>query len=119
MFARGPNADAYFIRGRGTVWMAMNVHWPHDNKLCLFRRDAFAFPPVDLDIEGMGGVEGHYQPVALKEGARIAQLGGPVIHYNRKGRGDWLRRHARYAVWEAEMIKRNVFQLIRSSGGMT
>lgn len=112
LFARGPGADGYFIKGV-YVWMGRRLRFGMtNNKLCLFKKSAFAFPPVnDLDIEGMGEIEGHYQPVPIKgrDGVRIAGLDNPVIHHNRKGRGDWLRRHERYAKWEADMIAREAF----------
>lgn len=110
LFARGPKADGYFIRGR-YVWQNKKLRFGMtNNKLCLFRRDVFAFPVVDdLDLAGMGEIEGHYQPVTLKSGIQIGQLQNPVIHYNRKGRGGWLQRHERYALWEAAMITRNAF----------
>jgi len=110
LFARGPKADGYFIRGR-YVWMNRRLRFGlTNNKLCLFRRDKFAYPVVnDLDIAGMGEIEGHYQPVAIDDMAIIAQLGEAVIHYNRKGRGEWMRRHERYANWEAAMTKRDAW----------
>lgn len=112
LFAKGPKADGYFIRGR-YVWMGRKLRFGMvNNKLCLFKKSAFAFPPVnDLDIEGMGEIEGHYQPVSVSSGARISQLDGEVVHFNRKGRGDWLRRHERYAKWEASMITRDAFPI--------
>ena len=40
-------------------------HGLANNKLALFDRRAFVFPVVgDLDLPGMGEIEGHYQPVA-------------------------------------------------------
>ncbi len=111
LFARGPQADGYFIRGR-YVWMNRRLRFGlANNKLCLFRRTKFHFPVVnDLDIPGMGEIEGHYQPVAIDSGhARIGQLQHAVLHHNLKGRGDWLRRHERYAGWEARMIARNAY----------
>lgn len=104
LFARGVAADGYFIRGR-YVWMGRALKFGMtNNKLCLFRRDRFRFPDVDdLDIAGMGEIEGHYQPVPVTEGVRISALSHAVIHHNRKGRGDWQRRHGRYAAWEAGM----------------
>ncbi|NBX65541.1 MAG: glycosyltransferase family 2 protein [Proteobacteria bacterium] len=110
LFARGPGADGYFIRGR-YVWMGKKLKFGMtNNKLCLFRKGAFVYPPIsDLDIPGMGEIEGHYQPVPVKVGMRVGQLDHPVIHHNLKGRGDWLRRHERYAAWEAGMISRAAF----------
>ncbi|MBU6235311.1 MAG: glycosyltransferase family 2 protein [Alphaproteobacteria bacterium] len=110
LFARGPKADGYFIRGR-YVWQNTRLRFGlTNNKLCLFKKSAFAYPPVnDLDIDGMGEIEGHYQPVPAREGVRLGQLDNAVIHHNRKGRGDWMRRHERYAVWEAGMILRDAY----------
>jgi glycosyltransferase involved in cell wall biosynthesis len=112
LFARGVKADGYFIRGK-YIWMNQKLRFGmYNNKLCLFRRSKFKFPVVDdLDIAGMGEIEGHYQPVPVTDDATIGQLVNSVIHYNRKGRGDWLQRHARYAGWEAGMIKRDVFPI--------
>ena len=110
LFARGPQAEGYFIRGR-PVWMNRRLRFGMgNNKLALFRTDCFAFPPVDdLDIPGMGEIEGHYQPVRIKDGARIGQAGAALTHHNFNGRGAWMEKHKRYAVWEAEMIRRNAF----------
>ncbi len=110
LFARGNLADGYFVRGR-YVWMGRRLRYGMtNNKLCLFRRDKFVFPRVnDLDIPGMGEIEGHYQPIPIDSDARIGQLEHAVIHHNHKGRGEWDRRHARYAEWEARMIARKAF----------
>lgn len=110
LFARGVTADGYFIKGR-PVWMRRTLRFGQwNNKLCLFRKSCFAFPVVDdLDIAGMGEIEGHYQPIRLKPDAKIGQLNAPIIHENRKGRGAWNAKHANYALWEAAMIKRAAF----------
>lgn len=109
LFARGPKADGYFVRGR-YVWMGKRLRFGMtNNKLVLFRRNAFAYPPVnDLDLP-MGEIEGHYQPVPIREGVVIGQLDHAVLHHNHKGRGDWDRRHERYAAWEAGMIARDAY----------
>ena len=110
VFARKPQADGYFVRGR-YVWMGKRLKFGMtNNKLCLFRRDAFAYPVVnDLDIPGMGEIEGHYQPIPLRDDVKIGQLNNAVIHDNHKGRGDWIRRHENYANWESAMIRRDAF----------
>lgn len=110
LFARKPQDDGYFVRGR-YVWMNRLLRFGMpNNKLCLFKRSAFAFPPVDdLKIPGMGEIEGHYQPMPTIDNVRIGQLSAPVIHHNRKGRGDWMRRHDRYAQWESQMIAEDAF----------
>lgn len=110
LFARKPQADGYFVRGR-YYWMNQLLRFGMpNNKLCLFKRKSFAYPVVnDLDIPGMGEIEGHYQPMPIVENINISQLSAPVIHRNRKGRGEWNRRHERYAQWESTMIARNAF----------
>ncbi|MCB1539007.1 MAG: glycosyltransferase family 2 protein [Rhodospirillales bacterium] len=110
LFARGNMADGYFVRGR-YVWLGRRLRFGMaNNKLCLFRRDRFRFPVVgDLDIPGMGEIEGHYQPLPLGPDVTIGQVSAALVHYNRKGRGEWNRRHERYATWEAAMIARDAF----------
>lgn len=111
LFARGKMADGYFVRGR-YVWMNKTLRFGMtNNKLCLFRRDKLMFPKVeDLGIPGMGEIEGHYQPVPI-DGAdvQIGQLDHALIHHNHKGRGEWDRRHDRYAQWEAAMTARHLW----------
>ena len=102
----------YFVRG-SYVWNEKTLrHGLQNNKLCLFHKDKIEFPIVnDLDIEGMGEIEGHYQPVLKSEYASevIGQLYAPLNH-NAYSHGDnWHVRHLRYARWEAEMIKRGAY----------
>lgn len=106
LFARGVRHDGYFVRGR-MAWMNKILRFGmFNNKLCLFRRDKFAFPEIDdLGIPGMGEIEGHYQPVPIADNVRIGQLFQPLTHYNRKGRGHWQRKHDQYAAWEAGMTR--------------
>lgn len=99
-------AAGYFVNGR-YIWNGRPLkHGLINNKLVLFNRHKIEFPIVDdLDIEGMGEMEGHYQPVlktAFKN-ERIEQLNAPLIHEAYEG---WEARHQRYARWEAEMIAR-------------
>ncbi|HEY8964261.1 MAG TPA: glycosyltransferase family 2 protein [Alphaproteobacteria bacterium] len=112
LFARGAHAEGYFVKS-APYWLNKRLRFGmKNNKLCLFRTDSFAFPPVnDLDIPGMGEIEGHYQPVRIKDGARVGQIGTAMTHHNRKGRGAWLRKHDHYAAWEAEMVKRDAFPI--------
>lgn len=57
-------ADGYFVRGRYVVNGKVLRFGLQNKKLCLFDRTKMEFPVVDdLDITGMGEIEGHYQPV--------------------------------------------------------
>ena len=62
----------------GGVYVAHNKtlkYGVRNNKLCLFDRRRVAFPVVDdLDLPGMGEIEGHYQPV-LKPGCDNDTIG--------------------------------------------
>lgn len=81
-----------------------------NRKLCLFDRRYLAFPVIDdLDIPGMGEIEGHYQPV-LKAGAAISsirRLRHPVHHYAFEDNEKWAARHKAYANWEVGMDARH------------
>lgn len=106
------SAAGYFIKGR-YVWKGKALRFGlQNNKLALFDRRKIEFPVVeDLDIFGMGEVEGHYQPVLKKEcrGEKIGQLQTSLLHYAYEDEADWAARHERYARWEAQMIRRNAY----------
>ncbi len=102
-------AAGYFVRGQ-YVWNGCVLkHGMGNNKLALFNRHKIEFPVIDdLDIEGMGEIEGHYQPVlkAVYAHEKIEQLNSALIHDAYDG---WEERHQRYARWEAAMIKRGAY----------
>lgn len=102
-------AAGYFVKGQ-YVWNGKILkHGLKNNKLALFNRHKIEFPVIDdLGIKGMGEIEGHYQPILKKpdSGEVIRQLKAPVIHDAYDG---WENRHQRYALWEAEMIKRDKY----------
>ncbi len=104
--------SGFFVKGQ-YVWKGKVLkHGLTNNKLALFDRRKIEFPVIDdLDMEGMGEIEGHYQPVLKSEFGRekIGQITSPLLHYAYEDEGAWLRRHERYAKWESEMIKRNVW----------
>lgn len=106
------NAAGYFVRGRYDRDGRVLSHGLSNNKLCLFHRHKMMFPVVnDLDIPGMGEIEGHYQPV-LKSGhemERIGQMPGYLIHHALDDAAGWEERHGRYAMWEAYMIARDAY----------
>lgn len=102
-------AVGYFVRGR-YVWQGHVLQYGlKNNKLALFDRRKVEFPVVDdLDAEGMGEIEGHYQPI-LKEGfgnENIGQLSNELLHYACEKKEVWQGRHERYARWEVYMNER-------------
>ena len=102
-------AAGYFVKGRYVMEGRVLRHGLVNNKLALIDRCRMEFPVVDdLDLPGMGEIEGHYQPV-LKAGfadARIGQLRAALLHYAYESRAAWQGRHARYAQWERGMNAR-------------
>lgn len=111
LFERGEEdaCAGYFIRGQ-YVWGERTLeHGMQNNKIALFNRRKMWFPVVDdLDIKGMGEIEGHYQPVlkAGHEGEKIGKIRAPLLHYAYKDAGRWAARHEGYAQWEAQMTRK-------------
>lgn len=105
-------AAGYFIRSR-YIWHDQALrHGVKNNKLCLLNRHKMMFPVIDdLGIEGMGEIEGHYQPVLRPEfsGERLRQLNSTIMHYAYDDGVRWQERHERYAMWEAKMIAGNLY----------
>ena len=96
----------YFVSGLYVFEGRVLNHGLRNNKLALLDRGKIAFPVVDdLDIGGMGEIEGHYQPVLKPEYAheKIGQLKTPLVHAAYQKEQDWEGRHRRYAHWEAGM----------------
>lgn len=105
-------ATGYFLSGRYVVNGRALRFGLTNKKICLLNRERMEFPVVrDLDIPGMGEIEGHYQPVlkAGYEGVGIGRLKAPILHYALEDEQAWARRHERYALWEAEMIRREAY----------
>jgi len=99
----------YFVKGRYVFEGRLLKFGLRNNKLALFDRRKMAFPVVDdLDLPGMGEIEGHYQPVlkAMSFHEEISMLRHSVIHDAQEG---WQPRHERYALWEAGMIKQRAY----------
>lgn len=109
LFTNGPAHAGYFVKGR-YVWNGQVLkHGLVNNKLVLFDRRKIHFPVVDdLDLPGMGEIEGHYQPV-LKNSGSTGQLKAPLLHYAYEDQESWQRRHERYAAWEAGMNRKNAW----------
>lgn len=108
MFAKKPARDGYFIKGRYVIDGKILRFGLNNNKLCLFDRRRFVFPAVDdLDLPGMGEIEGHYQPVARDKPVKIGQLSASLLHHAYDE--NWEARHRRYAAWEAGMNRKNAW----------
>lgn len=94
----------------GYIWEGeLLKHGLKNNKLALYHKSMVEFPVVDdLDIEGMGEIEGHYQPIKRigYEKKRIGQISSPILHYAYEDKDAWMGRHERYASWESQMILR-------------
>lgn len=96
-------AGVYYWHGR------VLRHGFKNNKVVLFNRRKCAYPVIDdLDIPGMGEMEGHYQPQPLPDYAAegLGQLHHPLLHDAAQDEAQWLDRHRRYAAWERGMNKR-------------
>lgn len=109
----GPKTCAgYFVRGR-YVWQGRVLRFGLMNdKLALIHKERLCFPAVDdLDIPGMGEIEGHYQPVLKDARAEfsIGRVRAPLLHHAYEDGARWAQRHARYAHWEAEMTRRGAW----------
>lgn len=110
-------AAGYFVRGLYVRHGRVLRHGLKNNKLALFDRRKIAFPVADdLDLPGMGEIEGHYQPVLKEPGTRqaIRALKAHLLHYAHNNDDDddddgWQGRHERYAAWEAGMNRRNAW----------
>jgi glycosyltransferase involved in cell wall biosynthesis len=100
-------AAGYFVRGKYVFGGKKLNFGLRNSKLAIFDRREMHFPVVDdLDIPGMGELEGHYQPV-LKTDNYIGRIRQCLIHeaYN----SSWRARHERYALWEAGMNAKNAW----------
>ena len=104
----------YFIKGRYIMNGQPLRFGMMNNKLALIHRDKMKFPVVDdLDIPGMGEIEGHYQPI-LKDiyaGHHIESIKTPLLHDACDNRAAWLVRHERYAQWERGMDEKNAWPI--------
>jgi glycosyltransferase involved in cell wall biosynthesis len=107
-----PQTAGFFIRGQ-YLWNGKTLNYGlQNNKLALFNRHKIAFPVVnDLDIPGMGEIEGHYQPILKPEfkHEKLGQLKSPLLHHAYEDQTAWESRHQRYAAWEAGMNAKNAW----------
>lgn len=107
-----PQCAGYFVKGR-YLWHGKALHHGlKNNKIVLFDRRKLHYPAVDdLDLPGMGEMEGHYQPVLRAEfpGEKIGQLSAELDHDAAEDEGQWMARHRRYAAWERGMNARRAW----------
>lgn len=105
-----PPCAGYFIDGLYAADGRILRHGLRNRKIALLDRRAMAFPAVDdLDLPGMGEMEGHYQPVPWNPRAKIGKLRHPMLHETDTGGPAWQARHERYAAWEAGMNRKNAW----------
>jgi glycosyltransferase involved in cell wall biosynthesis len=72
-------------------------------KLVLVRVGNVSYPIIDdLNSEGMGELEGHYQP---QVNGRIKKFKSRIIHNDKDPISTWMTRHVNYAKWEAHLMQ--------------
>lgn len=102
------NATGFFIRGQYYHHNKILRYGLQNNKIALLHKHRMMFPVIDdLHLNGMGEIEGHYQPV-VKDGHtnfRIKSLKHPLLHLALGDDAAWEKRHKRYAQWERGMNK--------------
>lgn len=104
-------APGYFIKGLYVIGGQVLKYGINNNKLCLIDKTRVCFPVVDdLDIPGMGEIEGHYQPV-LKAGAsgKFIKLKHAMLHYALDDAERHEKRHKDYAQWRSGMLVKDAF----------
>jgi glycosyltransferase involved in cell wall biosynthesis len=71
-------------------------------KTVLLRTDYAHFPIIpDLSSQGMGELEGHYQPIVT---GKVKKFNSTLIHNDNDLIASWVIRHANYAKWEAYLL---------------
>ena len=108
VFSQPPENAGFFITGHYRVDGRILLHGLPNKKIALLDKTRMEFPVVDdLDIPGMGEIEGHYQPV-LKPGVsgEIGYLKSSLIHDALLDERAWAFRHEKYARWESGMNKK-------------
>ena len=99
----------YFVKGQYEFEGRALRFGLQNHKIALMDRTRMEFPIVDdLDIAGMGEIEGHYQPVLKPDCASgiIGRLKTPLTHKAYDDQKKWEARHMRYAQWEAAMTQK-------------
>lgn len=95
-FSAGSISIDYYFAGK----LLKFGHTP--KKIVLLRIGKAHFPFIDdIGADGMGELEGHYQPIV--EG-KIRHFKSRVIHYDKDPISSWMQRHVNYAKWEAHLL---------------
>jgi glycosyltransferase involved in cell wall biosynthesis len=77
-------------------------HGQRPRKTVLLRLGVVEFPKVDdLAAEGMGELEGHYQPVVS---GKVRNFSARIKHNDNDPISTWMVRHVNYAKWEAFLL---------------
>jgi glycosyltransferase involved in cell wall biosynthesis len=109
-----PQHDAYFVQGQPVFGGQVLKHGRWNNKIVLFKKTAISYPEFpDLDISGMGEVEGHYQPKII---GSVGQIYSPLIHDCAENLDEWIDRHQRYATWQSEVEHRGMDLAVTETG---
>ena len=71
-------------------------------KTALLRVGKVHFPKInDLGAEGMGELEGHYQPIIS---GKTKKFKNAIMHNDNDPISTWMVRHINYAKWEAHLL---------------
>jgi glycosyltransferase involved in cell wall biosynthesis len=108
-----PSEAGFFITGRYRMGGKILRFGISNQKIVLIHKNRMEFPVVDdLDIPGMGEIEGHYQPVLKQDYAhlKIGKLKSMMIHDTMDDERAWIFRHEKYARWEAGMNAKNNYK---------
>lgn len=86
-------------------------------KLVLLRVGRVSYPIIDdLNSEGIGELEGHYQPTI---NGKTRKFKFRIVHNDTDPISTWMTRHVNYAKWEAQLIQNLVEKnRVDSSKGM-
>lgn len=107
-----PQMAGYFITGRYVMQGKVLKYGIPNCKIALIHRQRMEFPVVDdLDIPGMGEIEGHYQPV-FTSGQDLYPIGllrAYMIHDAVDDSRAWGFRHEKYARWESGLNKKKAW----------
>ncbi len=107
-----PQVAGYFVTGRYMDGARLLRFGMANKKTALFDKTKMMFPVVDdLDIPGMGEIEGHYQPILRQEKFPIRRLTSYLVHHALDDKHAWEFRHQKYARWEAGMNVKNAWPI--------
>lgn len=101
----------FFVQGRFQIDGRILRFGVSNSKLALIHRKRITFPVIDdLDVDGMGEIEGHYQPILIddKSNYKMGRLKNAIIHDAIDCWGDWREKHERYAAWSRGVNARNI-----------